>query len=216
MSGRGQMKKQQAGIPAGKFRCRMLVGVLALTPMLLAAGCAESAQSRESQRKAVEAATKTAEYRAAARSALGRESEVILSGDLARNGHIQLLVVEPLPKTPQNAAAGTMMVSRAAILEQDGTDWREIFLADEQLKNTEGFLGGTPRDAVNAWKLDYQQPATGLTMFFTPLDQGGGQSSIEVRWNTKESVYQSLDRATRRFLAESTSLGPRPEFEMKP
>ncbi len=199
-----------------KFRCRPFVGMLALTPLLLSAGCANAAQSGEAQRKAVEAATKTAEYRVAARSALGRESKVILSGDLARDGHIQLLVVEPLSTTPQDAAPGTMMVSRAAILEQDGADWREIFLADAQLKNTEGFLGGTPRDAVNAWEMDYQQPPTGLTMFFTPLDQGAPeQSAIEVRWNAKGSLYQSLDRATGRFLAESSSLGPRPEFEMK-
>jgi hypothetical protein len=191
------------------------MGFLALAPLLLAAGCAQPAQSGEAQRKAVESATKTAEFRAAARSALGDESKVILSGDLAGNGHIQLLVVESLETKPRTAAAG-LVVSRAAILEQDGTDWREIFLADAQLKNTRGFLGGTPRDAVNAWNLIYRQPATGLTMLFTPLDQGASaQSAIEVRWNAKAGLYQSLDRATGQFLAESPSLGPAPEFEMK-
>src|SRR5579884_1361512 len=58
------------------------------------------------------------DYAAAARRVLGEESEVILSGDLAGNGHIQLLVVNRLPKIPKDVIPG-LLVSRAAILEND-------------------------------------------------------------------------------------------------
>ena len=147
---------------------------------------------------------------------LGSESEVILSGDLAHNGHIQLLVINRLPKMPKNVVPG-LLVSRAAIIEKDGSDWREIFLADEHLKNSDGFLAGTPLSPVTDWRLHYEQQPTGLAMYFTPLQQPGGErpETIEVRWNPAAKRYQSLDRDFKHFLREAPSLGPAPEFLMR-
>jgi hypothetical protein len=158
----------------------------------------------------------TPRYQAAAQRVLGDETEVLLSGDLAHNGHIQLLIVNRLPKMPKNVIPG-LLVSRAAIIENDNGDWREIFLADEHLKNSDGFLAGTPLSPVTNWRLSFERQPTGLAMYFTPLQQPGGErpETIEVRWNPAKKRYQSLDRDFKHFLSEAPALGPTPQFLMK-
>lgn len=144
----------------------------------------------------------------AAESDLGSEAEVLLFGDLAKNGHTQALVVNRLKTTPQGMVPGTL-VSRVAIIENDGGQWKEIFHCDEHLKNTSGYLGGTPLAGVSAWRLQIEQHEdTGLLLYFTPLEKptGGYVQTLAVRWNPKVKRYQSLDRNYQQFLGELPAL----------
>src|SRR5271169_1671938 len=75
-----------------------------------------------------------------AENALGSEAEVLVYGDLALTGKQQILAINRLKKTPDGKTPGTLL-SRAAIVEDAGREWKQIFLCDEHLKNTKGFLG---------------------------------------------------------------------------
>jgi hypothetical protein len=143
-----------------------------------------------------------------AENALGSEAEVLVFGDLALTGKQQILVVNRLKKTPEGKAPG-ILLTRAAIVENDGGSWKQIFLCDEHLKNTKGFLGATPLSPVPAWRLQYEQHEDkGLVMYFTPLDKpaGGYQQTIGIRWNPKAKRYESLDRNFEEFLGETPTL----------
>ncbi len=143
-----------------------------------------------------------------AENTLGSEAEVLVFGDLALTGKQQILVINRLKKTPEGKAPGTLL-TRAAIVENDGGKWKQVFLCDEHLKNTKGFLAATPVADVPAWRLQYEQHEDkGLVMYFTPLDKpaGGYLQTIGVRWNSKVGRYQSLDRNYEQFLGETPSL----------
>jgi len=143
-----------------------------------------------------------------AENALGSEAEVLVYGDLALTGKQQILVINRLRKTPDNKAPGTIL-TRAAIVEDDGGTWKQVFLCDEHLKNTKGFLGATPLSPVPAWRLQFEQHEDkGIVMYFTPLDKpaGGYQQTIGIRWNLKVKRYQSLDRNFDQFLGEAPVL----------
>lgn len=143
-----------------------------------------------------------------AENALGSEAEVLVFGDLALTGKQQILVINRLKKTPEGKAPGTLL-TRAVIVEDDGGTWKQIFLCDEHLKNTKGFLGATPIAPVPSWRLQYEQHEDkGLVMYFTPLDKpaGGYVQTIGVRWNPKMKRYESLDRNYENFLGETTNL----------
>ena len=143
-----------------------------------------------------------------AENALGSEAEVLVYGDLALTGKQQILVINRLKKTPDNKAPGTIL-TRAAIVEDDGGTWKQVFLCDEHLKNTKGFLGATPLSPVPAWRLQFEQHEDkGIVMYFTPLDKpaGGYQQTIGIRWNLKVKRYQSLDRNFDQFLGEAPVL----------
>lgn len=143
-----------------------------------------------------------------AENALGSEAEVLVFGDLALTGKRQILVINRLKKTPDNKAPGTIL-TRAVIVEDDGGTWKQVFLCDEHLKNTKGFLGATPLASVPAWRLQFEQHEDkGLVMYFTPLDKpvGGYQQTIGIRWNPKVKRYQSLDRNFDQFLGEAPEL----------
>lgn len=143
-----------------------------------------------------------------AENALGSEAEVLVYGDLALNGSQQILAIMRMKRTPDAKAPGTLL-TRAAIVENDSGRWKQIFLCDEHLKNTKGFLGATPLSAVPAWRLQYEQhDDKGLVMYFTPLDKpaGGYIQTIGIRWNPKVKRYESLDRTYELFLGESPTL----------
>jgi hypothetical protein len=149
-----------------------------------------------------------ADYQAAAEKSLGSETNVLLYGDLAKNGHVQVLAANELKVTPEGVAPGTL-VMRAALIENDNGSWKEIFRCDEHLQNTKGFLGGIPLAPVNGWRLQTEQdPVKGLEMYFTPLAKpaGGYVQTIGVRWNPKTERYQSLDRNFQDFLIEVPAL----------
>lgn len=184
---------------------------------VLAAACASCRGSSPSQPAKTEAAVPArtaatpaipADIQAAADATLGTDTDVLAFGDLAKNGHRQILAVNRVKGNQQSAAAGTL-VSRVAVIENDGASWKEIFRCDEHLKNTEGFLGGTPLSPVNGWRLQYEQDdQKGLQMYFTPIAKpaGGYIQTIGVRWNPKVKRYQSLDRTYEQFLGEVQTL----------
>ena len=149
-----------------------------------------------------------AEIKAAAEGSLGSETEVLAYGDLAKTGTQQALIANVVPKTPKENITGTI-VSRAAIIENQDGQWKQIFLCDEYLKNSKGYLGLTPLQSVSAWRIQHEQdPVTGLTVYFTPVKgmPDAHVLPIAVRWNSKVKRYQSLDRTYQQFLTESATL----------
>lgn len=149
-----------------------------------------------------------AEIQIAADNALGTDTDVLLFGDLAKNGHQQILAVNRVKATPQTAMAG-ILVMRLAVLENEAGTWKEIFRCDDHLKNTKGFMGGTPLSPVTGWRLQHEQDAEkGLEMYFTPMAKpaGGYIQTIGVRWNPANKRYQSLDRNFDQFLGEVPAL----------
>ncbi|MFZ3216243.1 MAG: hypothetical protein WA192_09310 [Candidatus Acidiferrales bacterium] len=144
----------------------------------------------------------------AAEQALGSETEVLLYGDLAKNGARQILAVNRMKMTPQATMPGTV-ITPGVILENSGGRWKEILRCDEHLENPKGYLGNIPLAAVNAWRLQFEQDADkGLLLYFTPAadPKGARAMPVEVRWNTKVKRYQSLDRNFENFLYELPAL----------
>jgi hypothetical protein len=145
-----------------------------------------------------------------AQKLFGTETEVVDYGDLAKNGKKEALIINRVKKPPDDLVPGTL-VTRAAIIEDDGGTWDEVLLCDEHLKNPKGFLGGIPLAPVNGWRIQTEEdPQKGLILYFTPLAKpaGGNIQTIGVRWNPAVSRYQSLDRSYQNFLTEVSSLEP--------
>jgi hypothetical protein len=148
------------------------------------------------------------EVQKAAETALGSETEVLLYGDLAKNGARQILAVNRAKSTPQMTMPGTV-ITRGVILENVGGTWKEILRCDEHLENPKGFLGNIPLAPVNGWRLQYEQDNDkGLLLYFTPAadPKGARMLPVEVRWNAKAKRYQSMDRNFQNFLYELPAL----------
>ena len=145
-----------------------------------------------------------------AESSLGSETEVLAFGDLSKSGPQQIFAINRLKAAPPGISAEGTLITRAVILENEGTSWKQIFLCDEHLKNTKGFLGGTPLAPVNGWRLQFEQHEKGLEMYFTPImspkGEGGHVLPVGIRWNPKVKRYQSLDRTFENFLGELPAL----------
>jgi len=148
------------------------------------------------------------EVQSAAESLLGSQAQVLVFGDLAKNGKQEFLAANVVPKTPTNNLPGTI-VTRAVVVENNDGKWAEVLRCDEHLKNQKGFLGLTPLTAITGWRLQYEQNEDkGLQLYFTPL-KGMTDSHvlpIGVRWNPKTQRYQSLDRAYEQFLIEAPTI----------
>jgi hypothetical protein len=213
------------GSARNSAHCVML---LAFAPILLSAlaGCGSNASApsaaTDSAPAAPTAETKPAapavpeEEQAAARALLGSEVQVLLIGDLAKNGNEEVLAANVLPKTPTNTIPGTV-VSRAIIVEKVDGKWTEVLHVDEHLKNPRGLLGGTPREPVTGWRLQYEQdPVQGLQLYFTPEKTGAAHVlPIGVRFNPKAKRYQSTDSTFERFLGEAAQLGDTPRSTVR-
>jgi hypothetical protein len=149
------------------------------------------------------------EIQSAAHSLLGLETQVLVFGDLAKNGKEEFVAANVVPRTPQNNDPGTV-VTRAVVAENQDGKWSEILRVDEHLKNSKGYLALTPLSPVTGWRLQYEQdPEKGLQLYFTPV-KGTGDSHvvpIGIRWNPATKRYQSLDRTYEHFLLEAPSLG---------
>jgi hypothetical protein len=144
----------------------------------------------------------------AADALLGKETTVLLFGDLAKNGKQQFLAANVVPKSTKNNLPGTI-VTRAVVGENVDGKWTEILRCDEHLKNEKGFLAGTPIGGVTGWRLAFEQdPEKGLALYFTPLKGAVDTHTlpIGIRWNSKTKRYQSLDRSYENFLNESPAL----------
>ena len=194
-------------VRTGKIQLCLCLSFLPIVP--LAAGCGTNASKPAVQAEAKPAAPAVPdEIQSAAASLLGRETQVLLFGDLAKNDQQEFLAANVVPKTPTNNLPGTI-VTRTVVAEKDDGKWTEVLRCDEHLKNQKGFLGMTPLAAVTGWRLQYEQSENkGLELYFTPL-KGVTDSHvlpIGVRWNPLTKRYQSLDRTYEHFLVESPSL----------
>src|SRR5947208_3776376 len=195
---------------ARRWRIPLIFSLSFLSLAILLGGCGGT----DASKSASQAATKPAEpvvpeeIQSASQSLLGSETQVLLFGDLAKNGRQEFLAANVVPKTPTNNLPGTI-VTRAVVVEKDEGKWSELLRCDEHLKNQKGFLGMTPLAAVTGWRLqDAQSEDKGLELYFTPL-KGVTDSHvlpIGVRWNPGTKRYQSLDRTYEHFLLESPSL----------
>jgi hypothetical protein len=145
---------------------------------------------------------------AAAQNLLGKETQVLVFGDLAKTGKQQFLAANVIPKTPKNNIPGTI-VTRAVVAEETDGKWSELLRCDEYLKNAKGYLALTPLSAVAGWKVQWDQdPVKGIQLYFTPVKTGADNHvlPIGIAWNPKTQRYQSLDMTYEHFLMEKASL----------
>jgi hypothetical protein len=172
------------------------------------AGCGDAPPDKPAAEAKPAAPVVPEDIQSAADSLLGKETTVLLFGELAKNGKQEFLAANIVPKSSKNNLPGTI-VTRAMLAENDNGQWMEILRCDEHLKNSKGFLPGTPIGGVTGWRLAYEQdPEKGLALYFTPL-KGAVETHtlpIGVRWNPDSRRYQSLDRSYEHFLNEAPSL----------
>jgi len=207
---------------------RMPMGLQIGIAALILVGCRSPQRVTSAQEnKNSDAAVKQDELKQISETALGKQTEILAHGDLARNGLEQLLVVNRLEESSGNSDAAEykseIHVTRAAIVENDHGKWSEVLLCDEHLKNPKGYLGGSPTARVSGWRLAYTVDAKqGLEMKFTPAGVGAGRresdtgasagETVVVRWNATAKLYQSLDRSHERFLTEAPTLETPPSI----
>jgi hypothetical protein len=182
-------------------------------------GCTQEPSSKPAPAAEVKPAAPAVpdEIQSAADSLLGKETQVLVFGDLAKTGNQQFLAANIVPKTPKNDAPGTI-VTRAVLAESKDGRWSEVLRCDEHLKNSRGFLGLTPIAPVTGWRLQYEQdPDKGLVLYFTPIKGTGAERMlpIGIRWNPTTKRYQSLDRTYEHFLNESPSMGAAAQSRLK-
>jgi hypothetical protein len=180
-----------------------------LSAATLLCGC-----GTEAPKPAAQVETKPAEpavpeeIQSAAKALLGSETQVLLFGDLAKNGKQEFLAANVVPKTPTNNLPGTI-ITRAVVVENTDGKWAEVLRCDEHLKNPKGYLGLSPLSPITGWRLQFEQSEDkGLQLYFTPL-KGVTDSHvlpIGVWWNPATKRYQSLDRTYQHFVLESPNL----------
>jgi hypothetical protein len=183
------------------------LAVLALS--LSASGCgSDSSKSADQSEKKSAEAPVPEELQDVAHTLLGSDAQVLLYGDLAKNGKQEILAANVVPNTPKSTVAGTV-VTRAVVAENEDGKWTEVMRADEYLKNTNGYLGLTPLQAVTGWKLQFENSADkGMVLYFTPVKAGANEKTlpIAVKWNPTVKRYQSMDLIYEHFLNESPAL----------
>ena len=187
------------------IRRNAALGVLAVCFL---AGCSDAPAEKPVAEAKPAAPAVPEDIQSAADSLLGKETTVVLFGELAKNGKQEFLAANIVPKSSKNNLPGTI-VTRAVLAENDNGQWMEILRCDEHLKNAKGFLPGTPIGGVTGWRLAYEQdPEKGLALYFTPLKGAVDTHTlpIGVRWNPNTKRYQSLDRSYEHFLNEAPSL----------
>jgi hypothetical protein len=175
------------------------------------AGCGNDAPqpSAETPAKPAEPAIPD-DVQAAATGLLGKETKVLVFGDLANNGKQQFVAANVVPKTPKNENLSGTIITRAVVAEDDDGTWNELLRVDEHLKNSKGFLALTPLTAIAGWRIQYEKdPVKGLQLYFTPIQGTGVDPHLQpigVAWNPANKRYQSLDRTYEHFLMETPSL----------
>jgi hypothetical protein len=177
---------------------------------LLGAGCGDEPAPKSSvEEPAKPAAPAVPEsVQDAAQSLLGKETQVLIFGDLAKTGKQQFLAANVVPKTPKNDIPGTI-VTRAVLAEETDGKWSELLRCDEYLKNAKGYLALTPLAAVAGWKVQWDQdPVKGIQLYFTPIKGPADKHvlPIGIAWNPTTKRYQSLDLTYEHFLMEKPSL----------
>ena len=203
-SGTGNQISENRG--AVRRTCRnAALGILAACFL---AGCGDATPEKPAAEAKPAAPSVPEDIQSGADSLLGKETAVLLFGELAKNGKQEFLAANIVPKSPKNSLPGTI-VTRAVLAENDNGQWMEILRCDEHLKNGKGYLPGTPIGGVTGWRLAYEQdPEKGLALYFTPLKGAVDTHTlpIGIRWNPATKRYQSLDRSYEHFLNEAPSL----------
>ena len=124
---------------------------------------------------------------AAAQNLLGKETQVLVFGDLAKTGKQQFLAANVVPKDAEKSHPWNYRDARRPGRETDD-QWSELLRCDEYLKNSKGYLAMTPLSSVAGWRIQYDQdPVKGIQLYFTPI-KGAGASDphllpIGVAWN---------------------------------
>ena len=201
--GTGWWRYRRSGISRGYLKL-----VLGFSVSCFLTGCGQDAPSKPAAEAKPPAPAVPEDVQDAADALLGKETTVLLFGDLAKDGKQQFLAANVVPKSTKNQLPGTI-VTRAVVGESQDGKWTEILRCDEHLKNSKGFLPGTPIGGVTGWRLAFEQdPEKGLALYFTPLKGAVDTHTlpIGIRWNPKTQRYQSLDRSYENFLNESASL----------
>jgi len=216
--------KSRLALSGGLFLRTLQLAALCAICFVLVMGCGNEQSPASKSETAAAPAPKPAEpavpadVQAAAESLLGTETTVLLFGDLAKTGRQQFLAANVVPKSTRNQLPGTI-ITRAVIGENEDGQWKEIFRVDEHLKNSKGFLAGTPLADVTGWRIAYEQnPEKGLQLYLTPLKGGTDDPHslpIGVRWNPKTTRYQSLDRSYQNFLTESANMSGTPKSTLR-
>ncbi|HEY6384141.1 MAG TPA: hypothetical protein VIX91_00495 [Candidatus Acidoferrum sp.] len=189
----------------------MAASSLALASLLLSlAGCGDDPAPKPAAEEPAKPAAPAVpeDMQAAAQNLLGKETQVLVFGDLAKTGKQQFLAANVVPKTPKNDIPGTI-VTRAVVAEETDNKWSELLRCDEYLKNAKGYLALTPLTAVAGWKVQWDQdPVKGIQLYFTPIKGGADKHvlPIGIAWNPATKRYQSLDMTYEHFLMEKTSL----------
>jgi PBP1b-binding outer membrane lipoprotein LpoB len=110
---------------------QLSAGLLSLA--ILLGGCSSDAPKPAAQVEAKPAKPAVPEeIQAAANTLLGSESQVLVFGDLAKNGKQAFLAANVVPKTPTNNLTGTI-VTRAVVVENTDGKWTEVLRCDEYL-----------------------------------------------------------------------------------
>jgi hypothetical protein len=192
---------------------RFLAGIVASSltfSCLLLAGCGDDPAPKPAAEEPAKPAAPAVpeDMQAAALNLLGKETQVLVFGDLAKTGKQQFLAANVIPKTPKNNIPG-IIVTRAVLAEETDGKWSELLRCDEYLKNAKGYLALTPLSAVAGWKVQWDQdPVKGIQLYFTPVKTGADNHvlPIGIAWNPKTQRYQSLDMTYEHFLMEKASL----------
>ncbi|MGB2666593.1 MAG: hypothetical protein WAK48_21500 [Candidatus Acidiferrum sp.] len=197
-------------VPLHASKPRRCCSATFLAVTILFAGCSSAPPkpAEEPSKKPTEPAVPE-DIQDAAHALLGSDAQVLLFGDLAKTGTEQFLAANVVPNTPKSTVAGTV-VTRVVVAENVNGQWTELVRADEYLKNQKGYLALTPLQAVQGWKLQYENsPEQGMSLYFTPIKQGAAEKTlpIAVRWNSATKRYESMDMTYQHFLGESPSLG---------
>jgi hypothetical protein len=190
------------------LRTALLIGLVCVSVGIM--GCDSPAKNPAADTSAPKPSASAVpdEIFAAAKGALGSETEVLAWGDLALTGKQQILAINRLNK-PDLTTGSAAVFTRLAILENDSNQWKEILLCAEHLKNTNGFLGGTPTAAISQWHLQFEKdPKRGLLLFLKPFNQGPTvrDQTLEVRWNPEAKRYQAMDANYETFIGENPAL----------
>jgi hypothetical protein len=209
-----------AGLKIVKIWNSFAVPGLAVAALLFA-GCKQGSQTTPAEAAATQIAPETtSESQQVAEAVLGKQAEIVAHGDLARNGHEQLLVVnrtdKAVAKKPGVDTSLDMLITRAVIVQKDNDKWSEVLRCDEYVKNPRGYLGGSVTGPVTGWRLKMEKDTRlGLELRFTPAEavqelksnqDESGSRTIVVRWNTKTKRYQSLDQSHREYQDEVPAL----------
>lgn len=198
---------ERSSLPS-KRGTRQILALMLGAASMFSTGCDSAPSPSSTAAKPAEPAV-PAEVQAAADAFLGKETTVLVFGDLAKTGSRQMLAANVVPKTPKNNLPGTI-VTRAVLAEESGGSWHELVRCDEHLKNEKGYLGGSPIEPVAGWRVQFEQNAIeGFHLYLTPV-KGNDDPHVlplAVRWNPAVKRYQTLDRNYEHFLTEANSIG---------